>query len=279
MDRFGVDGFRVDMAYLGLNANFSRTWGARMPPREFLEELITSVKAAHPAAAFVAESYDNWDDLSACGFDLIYGKNDIARPGGHVGWYDALQSRDPDRIRAAVERAEFLQWQKGGADMLAFTSNHDEASPARAFGPWLRGASLLTWLNPGGRLFYGSQETGFDQPDPREPKSIPFCVPVTVNWKNADPSLSEFYRETFRAAQALRERLDRPVLKALRPQGRPAWVGYALVAPGEKKTGALVLANPTNRNAAVDFHDEDSHTGWLGVLPPYGCALVQPSEP
>ena len=277
VERFGVDGFRVDMAYLDLNANFSRTWGVRMPPREFMEELLTSVKAAYPATAFVAESYDNWDELSACGFDLIYAKNNIERPGGHAGWYDALQSRSPGWIRAAVERAEYLQWQKGGSDMLDFIGNHDEASPARAFGPWMRGASFLTLLLPGGGLFYGSQEVGFDHPDPREPKSIPFGVPVQVDWKNADPAVAEFYRDVFRAAQALRERLGTPALKALRPRGDPAWVGYALVAPGESRPGALVLANPTDRTVSVDFHDAALGTGWMGTLPPYGYALVQPS--
>ena len=31
--------------------------------------LIAAVRERHPAAAFVAEGYDNWDELSAAGFD------------------------------------------------------------------------------------------------------------------------------------------------------------------------------------------------------------------
>jgi len=279
VERFGVDGFRVDMAYLDLNANFSRTWGVSMPQREFMEELITSIKAAYPATAFMAESYDNWDELSACGFDLIYGKNSMDRPGGHTGWYDAVQSRNPGWIRAAVERVEYLQWQKGGSDMLDFIGNHDESSPARAFGPWMRGASFLTLLLPGGQLFYGSQEIGFDAGGGPgvEPKSIPFNVPVQVDWKGADPAVSQFYQDAFRAAIAVRAHLANASLKALHPQGDPAWVGYALVAAGEKKPGALVLANPTAQSVAVDFRDSQLGTGWVGTLPAYGYTLVQPS--
>ena len=278
VERFAIDGFRVDMAYLDLNANFSKTWGVSMPQREFMEQLITSIKAAYPATAFLAEGYDDWDALSACGFDLLYGKNNMDRPGGHTGWYDAVQSRKPGRIRAALERVEYLQWQKGGSDMLDFIGNHDESSPERAFGPWMRGASLLTLLLPGGQLFYGSQEIGFDAgggPDV-EPKSIPFNVPVLVDWQHADPAVSQFYQDTFRAAIALRGQLGDPSLKALRPQGDPAWVGYALIAAGAKKPGALVLANPTDQSVAVDFQDSRLDTGWVGTLPAYGYTVVQP---
>ena len=98
-----------------------------------------------------------------------------------------------------------------------------------------------------------------------------------MDWKRADPSVSEFYQETFRAAVAVRRHLKDPALKALHPQGDPAWVGYALVAAGEQKPGALVLANPTDQSVAVDFHDPRLGTGWTGTLPPYGFTLVEPS--
>jgi hypothetical protein len=279
IERFGVDGFRVDMAYLDLNTVFGRTWGVSMPPREFMEQLITETRAGYPATAFMAESYDNWDELSACGFDLIYGKNNMDRPGGHVGWYDALQSRSPGWIRAALERAEYLQWQKGGSDMLDFVGNHDEAAPERAFGPWMKGASFLTLLLPGAQLFYGSQEAGFDAGggEGQEPKSIPFDVPVQVDW-DGDPQTAEFYRETFRAAAAVRAGLKEPTLKVLKPQGEPGWVGYALAGRDDAKPRLLVLANPTGQSVAVDFHDPRLKTGWVGSLPPYGYAAVEPDS-
>jgi len=277
VERFNVDGFRVDMAYLDLNANFSRTWDVRMPQQEFMDELIAAVKAAYPATAFIAEGYDNWDELSIAGFDLIYSKNNMDRPGGHTGWYDALHSRCPGCIQAAIERAEYLQWQTAGSAALHFFGNHDEASPQRSFGPWTQGASFLTLLMPGSHLFYGSQEIGFDRPDPREPKSIPFCAPVTIDWQSAKSDTAQFYEELFRTAQALREIHDNPILKALRPQGDPAWVGYALLAPEKKQPAVLVLANPTERSVAVDFHDEESGLAWLGQLPPYGYSLLETS--
>ena len=175
---YGVDGFRVDMAYQVLNAYFGRNWGVRLPRREFLEELITEVRTDYPGTGFIAEAYDGWDALSSSGFDLIYGKNNIGRPCGHHGWFDALASRDPGWIREAVRRAGFLHWQTGGADMMDFVGNHDEAGPQRTFGPWARGASFLTLMMPGSVLFYGSQEIGYDKPNlEKEPKSIPFSHP------------------------------------------------------------------------------------------------------
>jgi hypothetical protein len=165
--------------------------------------------------------------------------------------------------------------------MLNFFGNHDESSPERAFGPWMRGASFLTLLLPGPQLFYGSQEIGFDAGGgPHlEPKSIPFNFPVQVDWRHAEPDVSRFYQEAFRAAGAVRAYLGDPSLKALRPQGHPAWVGYALVAEGDKKPGALVLANPSDQNVAVDFQDPRLDVGWVGILPPYGYTLIQPSAP
>ena len=264
--RTGVDGFRVDMAYQVLNRYFAHNWGLKMPEREFLEELITSVKSAYPATGFIAEGYDGWDELSAAGFDLVYGKNDMGRAGGHAGWYDSLTSRDPGRIRAAIERAAFLQWQAGGSGTLDFVGNHDEASPERAFGPWRRGAAFLTLLMPGSLLFYGSQEIGFDRPNlDREPKSLPFSVPVSVDWKG-DPQTTAFYQDAFAKAAALRRRFPEARIQALDSQG--GWVGYALVPQGQTKAAALVLANPTDHAAAVQT------PGWSGTLGPLGYALV-----
>ena len=262
--RFGVDGFRVDMAYQVTNHYFSRNWRRPMPGREFLEELITEVRADAPATGFIAEAYDRWDDLSKAGFDLIYGKNNIDRPGGHQGWYDALGSRDPGWIREAIRRAAYLRWQAGGSDALDFVGNHDEPAPERAFGPWRRGAAWLTLLMPGNLLFYGSQEVGFDRPTPAEPKSLPFSVPVQVDWKG-DPETARFYRETFSRAAALRDEGDweiRPLDGAA--QG---WAGYLLVS--DRGAKAAVLANPSDRAVPVNFPT------YSAILPAFGYALVR----
>jgi hypothetical protein len=99
-----------------------------------------------------------------------------------------------------------------------------------------------------------------------------------VDWESADPETALFYQQSLRTAEALRRQLEEPELKALHPQGAPAWVGYALVAPGQSRPGALVLANPSGQEAAVDFHDPELKTGWAGTLPAYGYALVLPAD-
>ena len=243
--RFGVDGFRVDMAYLVLNSNFSRAWRKGMPPGEFLAQMIANARQEDPSTAFIAEAYDNWDDLSKAGFDLAYGKNNMDRPGGHVGWYDALQSRNPGWIQAGIERAAFLGWQTGGMGMLDFIGNHDEASPERAFGKWMYGASYLTLMLPGNLLFYGSQENGFDAYDPREPKSIPFCVPVTVDWKKGDPEAKRFYDKTFAGANRVRAELGDADIVPL-DGAASGWAGYLIKSRANGKA-AVVVANPTDR--------------------------------
>ncbi|MBI5244370.1 MAG: hypothetical protein HY922_11940 [Elusimicrobia bacterium] len=270
--RFGVDGFRVDMAYLVLNSNFSRAWRKAMPPGEFLEQMIAGVKSQYPETGFIAEAYDNWDDLSRVGFDMEYGKNNMNRPGGHWGWYDAMQSRDPGWIREALGRAAFLRWQSGGSGMLDFVGNHDEASPQRAFGDWMFGASFLTLMMPGNLLFYGSQEIGFDKPSSNEPKSIPFNVPVQVDWAHPDQQIKSFYEETFAQAKQLKAELGDCDIEALDPVGA-GWAGYILIGENGKK--AAVVANPTNRTVSVRI-DRPEHGVWASrTLQPLGYALIK----
>lgn len=279
-ERTGVDGFRVDMAYQVTNAYFGRNWagelGGSLPRREFLEELITEVKGRRPGTAFICEAYDRYDDLSAIGFDLIYSKNNISRPGGHHGLYDALTSRDPGWIREALRRQAFLDWQRGGMAQVVFTGNHDEVSPERALGPWMAGATFLTQLMPGAQLFYGSAEIGFDAPVPHEHKPIPFSVPVSVDWSRPNAEVARFYEETFRAQRQVRERMGETVMEALPPSGWPKWVGYLLWpnAPREGAPKALaVLANPTAESVTVEFDHPrlGRHRSRLG---PYGYNLV-----
>ncbi len=277
VERTGVDGFRVDMAYQVTNSYFSHNWGKPMPEREFLEELTTEVKSRYPGTAFIAEAYDKWDTLSQSGMDLIYGKNNIGRPGGHTGWYDAIHSRDAGWIREAIKRAAFLDWQKGGAEMMSFVGNHDEASPQRAFGPWMKGASFLTLMMPGSLLFYGSQEIGFDKPNlEREPKSLPFSVPVKVDWESADPDITRFYNETFRLAAWAHEEMIQPKMESLDPIGDQRWAGYLLVspAPGASLRAAAVVANPSDRTVSVRFKRPDLGIDYSGSLPPFGYALI-----
>lgn len=271
---FGVDGFRVDMAYQILNRYFSQNWRRAMPKREFLEELITETKGKHPGVAFIAEGYDGWDELSRAGFDLVYSKNDMGRAGGHAGWYDALVSRDPARIRRAIRREAFLDWQRGGADGLPFVGNHDEPAPRRALGPWTEGATFLTLLKPGSLLFYGSAEIGFDRPEPHEHKPIPFSVPVVIDWSKPDAELKRFHEETFRLSREVHRALGPSSLEPLPKDGEPPWVGYLLQPerPGSLQ-GAAVLANPTGREVTAEF--DASGVRRRELLPPFGYRLVR----
>ncbi|MBI4348608.1 MAG: hypothetical protein HY553_17350 [Elusimicrobia bacterium] len=271
---FGVDGFRVDMAYQVLNGYFSRNWRRPMPKREFLEELITEIKGRYPGVAFIAEGYDGWDELSRAGFDLTYSKNDMGRAGGHAGWYDALVSRDPAWIRRAIRREAFLDWQRAGADGLPFVGNHDEPAPRRALGPWTEGATFLTLLKPGGLLFYGSAEIGFDRPEPHEHKPIPFSVPVTIDWSRPDAELKRFHQETFRLSREVHAALGPARIEALPKEGEAAWVGYLLVPErAGRLQGAAVLANPTDRPVPAEFHAFGAVRREL--LPPFGYRFVR----
>jgi glycosidase len=281
VERFGVDGFRVDMAYQVTNAYFNRNWDGEMggppPRREFLEELITEVKARYPGTAFIAEGYDRFDDLSKAGFDLIYSKNNIGRRGGHHGWYDAMTSKDPGWIREAIRRQAYLDWQDGGMSQTTFIGNHDEPAPARALGPWMAGATFLTLLMPGSLLFYGSQEIGFDAAVPHEHKSIPFSVPVNVDWENADPEITRFHNETFRYASAAHASLGETETIPLPLDGWPRWTGYLLKSKSPRSGGLralAVLANPSDHAVEYSFEDPELGIRRSGTLDAYGYTAV-----
>ena len=254
VERFDVDGFRVDMAYQLVNSEFSRNWGLAVPQEEFLRQLAREIKSIKPSAALIAEAYANFQELSASGFDLIYSKSDESRPEGQTGWYDALLSQNPWQIRHAIRRASYLTQQKGGADGLRFVGNHDERSPQRAFASRLAAAALITMLLPGAFLFYGSQEIGFDRAAPQEEKSLPFSVPVKVDWKGGDPAVRAVFNSVFSEVRRLRKILGKAVASPLEPQNDEAWVGCVLNPLRRKSVAVAVIANLTSgeTDASVD---------------------------
>lgn len=158
--------------------------------------------------------------------------------------------------------------------MMDFVGNHDEAAPQRTFGPWTRGASFLTLMMPGSVLFYGSQEIGYDKPNlGKEPKSIPFSVPASVDWQNADPDTKKFYDETFAAAKSLHAWLGESDLEAL-DGASSGWAGYLLTSrAGGKK--AVVVANPTPNRVSVRVSKPELGVDYRGELPPYGSVLLR----
>ncbi|MFA6318985.1 MAG: hypothetical protein WC943_16365, partial [Elusimicrobiota bacterium] len=128
---------------------------------------------------------------------------------------------------------------------------------------------------PGSLLFYGSQEVGFDKPIPSEPKSLPFGVPVQVDWRGGDQGLAAFYRDLFRKGARVRSKLPSASMRTLEAGADQGWVGYALVAEGAKKAGALVLANPTGRWVNVHVKDAGLGLDWSGSLEPGGWAVIE----
>jgi len=262
---YGVQSFRIDSAYQLLNRYFIANWREEMqfpfPEREFLDRLLTEVKTEYPTVAFVAEAFDGWDELSECGFDLIYGINDMIRRGGHRhhGWHDALVSRDSERIRHALRRAEFLHWQEGGADMLCFFGQHDKTAPWNEFGEWKWGAAALTLMKPGALSIYAGAEAEFEAPCKEDRKMITFNEPVVIRWDGLRSEFASFLRSLSEIYANFRNRLGELQFEALEPDmAGESWVGY-VVRSSTNLTGEkiLVLANPANHPTSVTIRRQD----------------------
>ncbi|OGS49906.1 MAG: hypothetical protein A3J79_11210 [Elusimicrobia bacterium RIFOXYB2_FULL_62_6] len=243
--KFDVDGYRVDMAYLALNNVFARTWQKSMPSQEFYRQLIWTVKAAKPSAAFMAEAYAFQEDLSACGFDSIYSKYETARPEGQTGWYNATESGNAWEVQSSVNRAAFLAWQKGGAGSVVFVGNHDEAAPEKIYGKRLPAALMLTMLYPGSVMMYSSAEIGYDAAIPNgEQKPLPFSEPCEIDWDGGNPWVKSVYQTVLTESKKVRAEMGDYEMAPLWPADGGAWAGYLLTskATGKKKA---VIANVT----------------------------------
>lgn len=243
--KFDVDGFRVDMAYLALNNVFARTWQKSMPREEFYRQLIWTVKAAKPSAAFMGEAYAYQEDLGACGFDTIYSKHEEARPEGQTGWYNATEAGGAYQIQSALNRAAFQAWQTGGAGSVVFIGNHDEPAPEKIYGRRLPAALALTLLYPGAVIMYSGAEIGYDAAVPTEHKPLPFSAPCKVNWSGGDPAVKKTYQEVLALAARVRAELGDYGIEPLWPGPGQTWAGYILrskAAPGLRR---IVIGNVT----------------------------------
>jgi hypothetical protein len=284
----GVQGFRVDMAYKLRNAMFRECWGRELAnpergQREFLEELLTAVKVSFPGVAFIAEAFAGWDELSADGFDLIYGLDDMVLRGGgrHHGWHHALASRDPERIRNAIQRAEFLHWQSGGADMITFWGQHDKPGFWRLFGEqWKYGAALLTLMRPGALSVFASSEAEFEAPCEEDLKVITFNKPVAIDWTGTQDDFGKFQRTLLRQFRELELAWGKLTFELLPTPHGESWVGY-IVRPlrgTATQPSLLVITNPTDAPTSVTVESEQLEiSGITFTLPrcgPNGNKLV-----
>jgi glycosidase len=172
------DGVRCDMAMLGLNEVFQRTWGdilpeTARPDAEFWDEAIGRVKARYPSFTFIAEAYWGLDrKLQGLGFDFTYDK----------AFYDRLRSSGANEVHSCLTSADFYN-----SKSVRFIENHDEPRAAAAFGRGRsQAAAVVIATLPGLRLFHDGQLEGKQVRLPvqlvREPEEAP------------DPQTFDFYR-------------------------------------------------------------------------------------
>jgi glycosidase len=271
-----VDGFRVDMAYQDLSSVFRRNWQLCMPRGEFFTRLINAVRTVKPSTAFIAEAYANQDELSAAGFDLFYNKTEMDRLEGQSGWYDAFMHASQPEIAAAINRAAFLSWQKAGAGGLAFFGNHDEPSPKRIFGARLPATAMATMLLPGAVLVYNGAENGFDKAIAGgEQKTIPFSIPVKIDWGFADPQVKPVMDAVFAQAKELRAKLGEYTIWPLFPPAGSGWNGYLLRSPDNPDADSALLFNATNVTAKVNVKNKKTGLYFSGILKPGEYRIVK----
>jgi hypothetical protein len=164
------DAVRCDMAMLVTSRVFQQTWGDRvgdLPPTEFWDDVIPTIKAQYPDFKFMAEVY--WDmewHLQQQGFDYTYDKQ----------LYDRLKETSAHGIMGHLYAEASYQ-----ESMVRFIENHDEARATAALGPArdLAAAVLIATL-PGATLLHEGQLVGhrIKLPvqlgrRPREPKNEP----------------------------------------------------------------------------------------------------------
>ena len=147
------DGVRCDMAMLVLNEVFAKTWerfqvSASPPVSEFWASAIPTIKQAHPAFVFLAESY--WglgSRLQMLGFDYTYDK----------ALYDGLIARDA----GGVQRHLLEVTSEAVARGAHFLENHDEQRIAASLSPAEHRTAALVILGlPGMRFLHEGQLSG-----------------------------------------------------------------------------------------------------------------------
>ncbi len=265
---YGPHALRFDAVENMVHHQWKRCWDndcrgpLQLPQEELLAEIVHAVKAQFPSVVCVAEAYKWWDKMSEMGFDLIYGLEDMEREvqsARHRGWQASLISRDPERIREAIHRAQFLHWQEGGADMVTFWGHQDKEGPWRLFGEdWKWGAAALTILKPGPFCFYAGTEAVYECPETDEPndhKVVTFNRPVSIAWQGIHSEFGSYQRGLLDLYTRLQRELGEQLqFTLLRPaDSRETWVGYAIQGPvgGPDAPKAVVLVNPSPNPTSV----------------------------
>lgn len=265
--RYGPHGLRFDASEGMVHDEWKRCWDGDagrtidLPQEELLSEIVHAVKAQFPSVICIAEAFKFWDSMSEMGFDLIYGFEDMARERSakHRGWQASILSRDPERIREAIRRAEFLHWQEGGADMVTFWGHQDKAGPWKLFGEdWKWGAAALTILKPGPFCFYAGTEALYECPEvdePNDPKVVTFNRPASIDWSGIQSDFGRFQVALLNYYAKLQAEMGMELQFKLLTPSRPGetWVGYAVQGPagGPNTSKVLVIANPSATPTSV----------------------------
>jgi glycosidase len=300
---YNLDGIRVDSAYQLLNEYLQQNWGKTaegqeselafdLPSREFLADLVTRVKYEFPNVVIMAEAFTSFDRLGECGVDLIYGISSMPRRGRHThtGWHEALESRHPEQIRAAIKRAEFLSWQVGGPDIITFFGHQDFPSPRRMFGDqWVYGAAVLSILRPGASSFYAGTEACYEEPcDEPGYKVVSFNKPAKIKWEGTSDELGQFQLNLLRLSRTIQDALgERTMLEAIEPETygeRCEWVGYVVRSTDTSISWKLaVVVNTAPHPVDVCFTDPDTSKVVRFSLPPAGpegyCLVQLDTQP
>ena len=274
------------MAYYQINANFFPRWGeileqernwplapwakaemdrlhAEFTARakaisatEFWNEFTDDLKTRSPSAFAFDEGYSHFTDMSREGSDGNLNKNDQDLGLGQNGLYDALVSRDADRIRAALRNVVFRAWQRGGATLVNFLGTHDggEGNPFDKFGRVVR-AAAATALMFRPVLVYNGVEQGVGRARnliadltrsvDRE-KSIPFDIPVAINWDEYDPQDGGFVRAILALSAKYRDIFEKGAAEVLDPyEGTSivAWTASRFDEASGRPRAMLVAAN------------------------------------
>ncbi len=146
-----ADGVRCDMAMLGLNSVFLKTWEKFLHPgppvEEFWRRAIQEVRRKYPGFIFMAEVYWGLEwELQQAGFDFTYDKT----------FYDRLLFDNADSVRGHLTAEDAYQRKS-----VRFIENHDEFRAASAFGAdKSRAAAVVMATVPGLRFFHDGQQEG-----------------------------------------------------------------------------------------------------------------------
>lgn len=305
-ETLGVDSARRDMAYEILNARYPSRWlhilkdelkdipegwmrirheemikgfEARwqaLQGAEFFEQATDEVKQHAENAVMIDEAYSHADELSRSGSDGVYNKNDHDLSRRQAGLYDAMQSRDPGKIREALRHAAFRRWQRGGAPMVNFVGTHDggEGNPVDKFGRLFKSAVLTAMLmRP--ILYYNGLEQGVGQQanliadlskSVDTAKAIPYDIPVQINWANVDQANRDHLSKVLAVGERSQNTFDSGVMEVLEPNWNTPIVAWSQSdGLGEH---FVMAANWSEGRSGAQFRFDKPVMGGLGAFVP-----------